>query len=122
MYASGPGFFIFFHETETSAGGGEPTLIIYTKEQKPVEVEKKIFLKVAKKVKKYKKTKKKVTEETIYNIAQTMADTFSAKPTMDRYGITYEEAVSRYKEIVLDIADIVINDEEEALILIVANI
>lgn len=121
MYASGPGFFIFFHETETSAGGGEPTLIIYTKEQKPVEIEKDTFKKVSKKLKQYKK-KKRVSQETIYNIAQTMADSFSAKPTMERYGVSYEEAVSRYKDIISEIAYIIATDEEEALILIMANI
>ena len=121
MYSIGPGFFIFFQETQIEAGGGYPAVIIYTREEKPVKVEKETFKKIQKKVKQYKKAKE-VSRESVYQIVEVMADQWSAKSTMEEYNLTYNEALDRYKDLILELTTLMMDDEEEAILMILANI
>lgn len=110
----GPGFFIFFQGETTLGGGGSviaPTGII---SELPVKVVKE----VARKVAAYKAKDIPIDEEVAKSISETMVDRWEKEDMlilMALDGIDERLAILRYKE---TIRQLVVNDDDLALILI----
>lgn len=119
----GPGFFIFFQETQIEAGSGHPAgltdelynaVIIY--ESLPVKTVKKLV----KKVRKYKEAKKELNPENINAIVESMVDTWPKQEmtqSMDEYQLDEELAILSYKATLSQF----IFEDDLALILILAS-
>ncbi len=112
MYAGGPGFFIFFHETQISGGGGYP--VIYR------QVSDRATKKIIKKVKRYVEAKREINPESITAIVESMIDTWPKSEVsefMDAFSIPQAKAVSQYRIILRQFFD-----DGLALILILASV
>lgn len=113
MYSKGPGFFIFFQETDIIAGAGYPVVIIYE------SLPKKTIRKITKKIKKPKdKAYKKPSKEAIDKIVQALVKEWPKKELqekMDFYDLTEEEAILSYEKTLLNL----INDDLALLLIMV---
>jgi len=111
----GPGFFIFFQETEILGGSGYPVVIVY--DDLPVKTVKE----VVKKVKKYKKAKRQIDPEAVQAIVESMVDKwpkYEMKAKMEDYGQTEELALLSYRETLRQI----VVDDDLAIIFILASL
>jgi protein tyrosine/serine phosphatase len=104
------------------AGDGSPNVIVFYTKEEPVKVNKDIVEKLSAKVIKYKKEEYKVSKQAKEQIIGTMVDAWDAKPSMSAYDIDYQEAINRYKELLNELINIILNDEEEALLMILVNL
>lgn len=125
-FSKGPGFFIFFQETEISAGGGHPGDVLPGDELYNYVViyeslPKKTIKKLVRKVRRYKEAKKEINPEVINQIVESMVDTWpkaEMKREMKFHGLSQDLALLSYRETLRQI----INDDDLALLLIFASI
>jgi len=111
MYASGPGFFIFFQETGISAGGGYPVVF---------EIPATATKRVAKKVRAYVKAKKDINPDAIEKIVESMVESWPKAEMTDfmvKYDLPPQEAMIAFRQGLT-----VFLDDDLALILIIASI
>ena len=118
----GPGFFIFFQETQIEGGAGIPDYEEAICELIYQELSQKTVKKLAKKVKRYQKVQKAkpISKEAINNIVETMVDTWPQAEMlekMERYNLDEYNAILAYKNTLRSLFD-----DDLALILILASI
>lgn len=111
----GPGYVAVI---ETAGGAGHPktVVVIYNRKDEPVQLEKDTLAILHKKVEDVKKeTKGEVSQEAIELIAKAMESQFNAKSNMATYTISYQEALLRYQSLMLELAEMLIKEEEDAM-------
>lgn len=120
----GPGFFIFFQDTDLTikGGSGSPDYEEAICELIYQEISQKTVKKLAKKVKKYQKAAKVkvVSKESINAIVETMVDTWpqaEMQEKMQNYNLNEYNAILAYKNTLRSLFD-----DDLALILILASL
>lgn len=110
---------------EVAGGSGHPTIIIYNRRQEPVEIERTDFevLHQAVQVEKAKKRGKTLSKAAVKRVSKAMEAKFDATSNMLSYSISYQEALLRYRELILELIENMQNDDdEEAILFILMNL
>lgn len=108
---------------EIAGGAGHPVVIIYNRKNQPVQLEKNTLELLQQEVAKVNRSdSKRVTQKSINKVVKAMEWRWDAKTNMANYGISYQVALSRYQELIEELVRMMLTDEEEAILLIIANL